>query len=249
MEGQIDMISICCPSRGRASLADRMINTIYKTVSNRDNVEILLYLNEDDATLDEYKTKISKKHYTVGPDQSTCLSWNQLAERAQGDIVMLAGDDIQFLTKDWDLEVERVCDLFDDKICMIVPWDDNGKSKGYQHKGKTVPVFVGEETIGAPHFFVHKNWIKTLGYLAPPFFWHWYVDAYTKEVSQKLGRCVLLPHIHVEAVKIFDTTGTRVRKHLNINVRDDYVWKKVKDRHLNADVQILQQFINNYRKD
>ena len=245
------MISICLPSRGRPELAQRMINTAYNNVSDKSKIEFLIYLNDDDPKLNGYKQILNPNQYIVGPDQSTCFSWNQLAERAQGDIVMLAGDDIQFQTLNWDLEIEKAFNMFKDKICMVVPWDDNGKGKGAEHKDKTVPVIVGDEKIGAPHFFVHRNWINTLGYFAPPFFWHWYVDSYTQTVSKKLNRCVLLPYVIVKAKKIFDDTATKVRAHLNINKRDDYVWSKIQGRYVEADVNALKKFIEtfNLKKD
>jgi hypothetical protein len=240
------MISICCPSRGRPELAQRMIKTAYDTVSNKNKIEFLIYLNDDDPTLEQYKKLLDNKHYIVGPNQSTCFSWNQLAYKSKSDIVMLAGDDIQFETLNWDKEVEKVFDNYKDKICMVVPWDCNVKSKGAEHKDKNYPIVIGDEPIGAPHFFVHRNWINALGYFVPPFFWHWYVDSYTQTVSRKLGRCILLPHVRVRAKKIFDDTAVNVRKHLNINIRDDYVWSQVNQRHLQTDVDLLKEFIKNY---
>ena len=44
---------------------------------------------------------------------------------------------------------------------------------------------------------------------------------------------------------MFDDTGEQVRRHLNINNRDNFVWDKVKRRHLNADIDALQNFIKN----
>jgi hypothetical protein len=67
-----------------------MIDTIYKTVSQPKNVEILLYLNDDDTTLKQYKKYIDQRHYIIGSNQSTCFSWNQLAEKAKYDILFLA---------------------------------------------------------------------------------------------------------------------------------------------------------------
>jgi len=52
-----------------------------------------------------------------------------------------------------------------------------------------------------------------------------------------------LPTVVFKAKKIFDGTGKQVRTHLNINNRDNFVWDKVKKRHLNADVNALQDFI------
>lgn len=242
------MISICLPSRGRPDLAIRMIETALQTVSNKSNVEFLFYLNDDDITLEKYKNLLNEKYYEIGPNQSTCFSWNQLAFKSKGDIVMLAGDDIQFLTKNWDKEVEKIFDSYEDKICMVIPWDCNKKGKGYQYKDKNEPVKIKDESIGAPHFFVHKNWIKALGYFAPPFFWHWYVDTYTQKVSRKLDRCIFLPYVKIKAKKIFDETSVKVRKNLNINLRDDFVWKTVRDRHVKIDVDELKKFIDDFQK-
>ncbi len=242
------MISICCPSRGRPGLAARMVESINKTVSKPSNVEIMLYLNDDDVKLDEYKQVIDKKYYEIGPNQSTCLTWNQLAQKARHDILFLAGDDIQFITKDWDKNIIRAFDQQKDKICMVVPFDGNGKGKGKDLLNYDEPYTLKEgDVAGSPHFALHRNWIKSLGYFVPPFFWHWYVDTYTQTLSRKLGRCVLLTKTLVQAKKIFDDTAILVRQNLNVNVRDDYVWSKVKDRHLDADVKKLQEFIDNFK--
>ena len=122
------MISILCPSRGRPTLAKRMIDTVYNTVSDPKNIEFLLYLNEDDPTLDDYKKYIDKRHYTIGPNQSTCYSWNQLAEKAKFDILFLAGDDIQFMTKNWDLNIIKVFEKFPGRIPVIVERAANAKT-------------------------------------------------------------------------------------------------------------------------
>jgi hypothetical protein len=242
------MISICCPSRGRPGLAARMVESINRTVSKPSNVEIMLYLNDDDEKLQEYKQNIDKKYYTIGPNQSTCLTWNQLANKASHDILFLAGDDIQFVTKDWDKNIIRAFDQHADKICMVVPFDGNGKGKGKNLLPNNEPYTLTEgDVAGSPHFALHRNWIKALGYFVPPFFWHWYVDTYTQTVARKLGRCMLLTKTLVQAKKIFDDTAILVRQNLNVNVRDDYVWSKVKDRHLDADVKKLQEFIDNFK--
>jgi len=242
------MISICCPSRGRPVLAKRMIDTAYKTVSDTKNIEFLIYLNDDDSTLPEYKNSIDPQHYTVGPNQSTCYSWNQLAEKAKHDILFLAGDDIQFMTKNWDLNIIKLFEMFPDKICMAAPFDGNGKGNGNALLINEEPYQLKEnERVGSPHFAVHRNWIAALGYFVPPFFWHWYVDTYTQYVAKKLGRCFYLTKTLIQAKKVLDDTGKQVRTNLNIAHRDNYVWDKIKDRHLEADVKKLQEFIDNYK--
>jgi hypothetical protein len=233
------MISFCIPSRGRPDLAKRLVDTA--TATQTGKTEFLFYLNEDDTTLEKYKDLLDEKHYTVGPNQSTCYSWNLMARKAKHDIVMLMGDDVQIQTQGWDNIIVNEFNRYQDKILMVVPSD--GRMKGTLKYDMDKPNLWPDKPLPAAHFAVHKNWINTLGYLAPPFFWHWHVDSYTQKVARKLGRCLYLPTVVFKAKKMFDDTGEQVRKHLNINNRDNFVWDKVKKRHLNTDIKALQDFI------
>ena len=233
------MISFCIPSRGRPDLAKRLVDTA--TATQTGKTEFLFYLNEDDTTLEKYKDLLDEKHYTVGPNQSTCYSWNLMGRKAKHDIVMLMGDDVQIQTQGWDNIIVNEFNRYQDKILMVVPSD--GRMKGTLKYDMDEPNLWPDKPLPAAHFAVHKNWINTLGYLAPPFFWHWHVDSYTQKVARKLGRCLYLPTVVFKAKKMFDDTGEQVRKHLNINNRDNFVWDKVKKRHLNTDIKALQDFI------
>jgi hypothetical protein len=233
------MISFCIPSRGRPHLAKRLVDTA--TATQTGKTEFLFYLNEDDTTLEKYKDLLDEKHYTVGPNQSTCYSWNLMARKAKHDIVMLMGDDVQIQTQGWDNIIVNEFNRYQDRILMVVPSD--GRMKGTLKYNMDKPNLWSDKPLPAAHFAVHKNWINTLGYLAPPFFWHWHVDSYTQKVARKLGRCLYLPTVVFKAKKMFDDTGEQVRTHLNINNRDNFVWDKVKQRHLNTDIKALQDFI------
>jgi hypothetical protein len=238
LEEQIDMISFCCPSRGRPELAKRLIDTATET--QKGDTEFLFYLNDDDEKLEQYKDLLDEKHYTIGPNQSTCYSWNLMAEKASYDIVMLMGDDVQVKTQNWDKMIADEFDRYDDKILMVVPYDGRQKNKDLAD----APTLWGDTTLPAAHFAVHKNWINTLGYLAPVYFWHWHVDSYTQKVARKLNRCLYMPTIEFKAKKILDdNAGRQIRNNFNISERDQYVWTKVRDRTLNADVSALKSFI------
>ena len=234
------MISFCCPSRGRPELAKRLIDTATETQTG--DTEFLFYLNDDDEKLEQYKDLLDEKHYTVGPNQSTCYSWNLMSDKATNDIVMLMGDDVQVQTKYWDKLIADEFDRYEDKILMVVPSD--GRAKGNKNSGSETKLWP-DEPLPAAHFAVHKNWINTLGYLAPPFFWHWHVDTYTQKVARKLGRCLYLPTVTFKAKKIInDNAGKQIRKNFNINYRDNFVWTKVRDRHLQTDIEVLRKKIN-----
>ena len=233
------MISFCCPSRGRPELAKRLVDTATET--QYGETEFLFYLNDDDPKLEQYKDLLDEKLYTVGPNQSTCYSWNLMCEKATNDVVMLMGDDVRVQTKDWDKLIVNEINKYVDRILMVVPSDGRIKTSG---KLGNEPKLWGDEPLGAAHFAVHKNWTNTLGYLAPVFFWHWHVDSYTQKVARKLGRCLYLPTVQFKAKKIInDDAGKQIRKNFNINLRDNYVWKKVRDSHLTNDVNALKKFI------
>lgn len=235
------MISFCCPSRGRPELAKRLVDTA--TATQKGKTEFLFYLNDDDEKLEQYKDLLDEKHYTVGPNQSTCYSWNLMAEKAKHDVVMLMGDDVQVLTPNWDQLIVNEFNKYSDKILMVVPSDARPKSA---ERGTEVKLWP-DEKLAAAHFAVHKNWINTLGYLAPAFFWHWHVDSYTQKVARKINRCLYLPTVEFKTKKIInDNAGKQIRKNLNIAFRDNFVYSKVKDRHLNADVVALRNFIESF---
>jgi glycosyltransferase involved in cell wall biosynthesis len=232
------MISFCCPSRGRPQLAQRLIDTA--TATQKGDTEFLFYLNDDDEKLQQYKDLLDEKHYTVGPNQSTCYSWNLMADKASHDVVMLMGDDVQVNTPNWDQIIVDEINKFDDKILMVVPSDGRPKNRHLGNEPRLWP----DEKLPAAHFAVHKNWTKALGYLAPVFFWHWHVDSYTQKVARKLNRCLYLPTVEFKTKKIIDdNAGKQIRKNFNISQRDEFVWTKVMDRHLQADVNALKTLL------
>ena len=237
------MISFCCPSRGRPELAKRLVDTATET--QKGETEFLFYLNDDDPKLEQYRDLLDEKHYEIGPNQSTCWSWNLMCDKASHDVVMLMGDDVQVLTKDWDQKIVNQINKYEDKILMVVPTD--GRMKGTRALDFHEPMLWGDTPLPAAHFAVHKNWTNTLGYLAPPFFWHWYVDTYTQTVARKLDRCLYLPTVEFKAKKIIgDDAGQMIRKNFRIPWRDVFVWEKVKGRHLDADVNALSSFIESF---
>jgi len=237
------MISFCCPSRGRPELAKRLVDTATET--QKGETEFLFYLNDDDPTLEQYRDLLDEKHYEIGPNQSICWSWNLMCDKASHDVVMLMGDDVQVLTKDWDQKIVDQINKYEDKILMVVPTD--GRMKGTKALDFHEPTLWGDTPLPAAHFAVHKNWTNTLGYLAPPFFWHWYVDTYTQKVARKLDRCLYLPTVEFKAKKIIsDDAGQQIRKNFRIPWRDVFVWEKVRGRHLDADVNALNDFIKSF---
>jgi hypothetical protein len=222
------MISVVCPSRGRPQLAKRMIDSLLKNPGCE--VEILLYLNEDDSKLQEYKNLIDNKFISVGPDRSPGYSWNLLAEKSKYDIIFLMGDDAYNTTDNWGEIVLRTFDLYKDKIVMVVPDIKRISKKEF-----------------CPHFLLHKNWITTLGYFIPPHFHQHYVDSWTREVAKALNRYVLLKNFVVPIeMEVGDNTDKRYKKTWLIE-RDGWL-NGVTSRWKENDIQTLKKFIEGYKE-
>lgn len=220
------MISILCPSRSRPHLAKRMIESAIKT--SKTKIEILLYLNDDDPCLQDYLHIIDNKFIEIGPDRSPAYSWNLLSDKAINDIFFLIGDDVEFITHDWDEKIINHFNLYKDKIACLYPVHVTGK------KNKN------------PHFCLHRNWKTVLGYFVPPQFWHWYVDTWTREITKKIDRYILMEDIVVAMEKdLQDSTSQRVHKY-SLRERDHYLWAQTQ-RWLEADVLALKNFIKDYK--
>ena len=187
--------------------------------------------NFDEPLLKKYKGNLIVE---TGPDQSTVQSWNKICADVDADLSMIAGDEIQFITQGWDERMRDTRREHKHGVYAMNFWFDKLKYSEDFRYGGSQPV-------------VTREWYKALGWHYPPYFWHWYVDTYTQNVARKLNRCLYFPNVTIKAKKVFDDTGKQVRKHLVINDRDDYVWTKIKDRHLNADVKLLTKTIEEYK--
>ena len=216
-------ITICCPSRGRPELAQRMALTALETADDPDQVNIQFYLNNDDPELPTYQKLL--QNYQVGSDQSPVYSWNQLAEQFDSHLYMLAGDDIQFMTHGWDSRFMQQFDQYPDGVFCIS--FKNGI----------------DELTTAPHPVVTKQWQKALGFYFPFVFYHWYVDTYTKDLAESVNRYIYLADITVKAKKITkDSTAQKIRTN-GIPQRDAYTYQQMKKCYFESDVQKLKKAI------
>lgn len=216
-------ITICCPSRGRPELAQRMQQTALETADNPEHIAIKFYLNNDDPSLAQYRSSISD--YIIGDDRPTVFSWNMLAEENNSELYMLAGDDIQFLTQGWDTKFMQQFNKYPDGIFMI-SFDDGRDNR---------------QT--APHPVVSKQWRKSLGYFFPFVFHHWFVDTYTRELAENIDRYVFLKDVTIKAKKITqDPTAQKVRSK-GIPNRDKFVYEKMKQCYFEHDVEKLRKAI------
>jgi len=228
------MITICCPSRGRPDLAQRMALSALNTAQSKNDVEVKFYLNDDDEFIDQYikiLDTIKKTHpqidYTIGKDQSPVKSWNEIAESSMPDMAVLIGDDVQFVTPNWDHKFRQAYNKHPDGI-MCISFND-GKRNQSSGEGAT-----------CPHPVTTRQWFDSVGYYFAPYFWHWYVDTYTRDLAVELGRFIYLNDVTLKVKKIIDETGSKVRTH-GIPQRDKWLFEKLKQKQFYFDLECLKK--------
>ena len=188
-------ISLLCPTRGRPDRVHTMLESIIITTDNPEYVEVLYYIDNDDNTKEGYLETIDnlvKKHNVhfkkvepyIGEPISISKSWNILAERCSGDVLVMANDDEVWITKGWDSRLNEEVEKFPDDIYCI--YFDDGFCHG---KGCSFPM-------------VSRTWYETLGYFTPGIFKFLCNDTWIEHIAKSIYRLhyvhdVLIEHRHV----------------------------------------------------
>lgn len=111
-------ISLLLPTRGRHELVQRLFRSIVETTRLLDQVEVVLYVDEDDTSshdlgsTDFRVVRIVGPALTMGAYNSACL------KRAQGDVLILANDDMVIRTPGWDDRIRAMNAEFEDQIYL-----------------------------------------------------------------------------------------------------------------------------------
>lgn len=106
------------PTRGRPNFVARLFDSIAAKTFCLDQVEVVLYVDEDDTGSHDLDSKDFRVVRIVGPAltmggyNSACL------QKAQGDVLILANDDMVIRTQGWDARVRAMHAEFKDEIYL-----------------------------------------------------------------------------------------------------------------------------------
>lgn len=139
--------------------------------------EVIVYIDEDDVISTPIADELGIKH-VHGPRKLLSLCYNDAASVATNDLIMYAGDDLVWQTKDWDAKVVNVFDKVPDKILVA-----HGNDMSHGH------------TQHATHGILHKRWIDGVGYFAPPYFAGWF-DSWITDLGNRLSRRIFVDFVH-----------------------------------------------------
>ena len=174
-------ISILTPTRQRPHRLSEFIMSVYQHTEEKDRVEMLMYVDADDPTKDQYmdffvhcQTEFQdflRIHFIFGAPKSVSKSWNELYIRSVGDIIIMGNDDMIYRTPSWDRMVELESNKFEDDIyCM---WMDD---RANQENHCAFPI-------------VSQKWCETLGYFTPGVFHFGYNDTWVIDLAKRIDRC------------------------------------------------------------
>jgi hypothetical protein len=213
------MISILIPTRKRPHNIQKLWDSITRTVHNPIDIELVLYIDEDDKSYKNLKMPYKKVN-----GERIVLSdmWNVCAKEATNDIMMYCGDDVLFRTKNWDRIVISAFDKLEDKIGYVFGRD------GSVHDG-----------IYGTHGFVHRNWFDALGYICPPVFSGDYSDTWINDVAKLVDRHIfidiLTEHMHPDFNKTeLDDTYKEKYERMNRDKTADIYFSMASERYDDA---------------
>nr|QBK88764.1 MAG: glycosyl transferase family 2 [Mimivirus LCMiAC01] len=233
-----EKISIILPTRQRPHNIDRLWKSLMDTVDDPDNIEMCLYIdNDDNLTIDHMKNKYDnnqKIKYMIGERIVLSKMWNEAYKLATGNIIMLCGDDVIFRTKNWDTIIRNEFNKYIDKI-LLVFGDD-----GFQHEKMAILPFV------------HRKWIEISGFFIPPYFVSDYCDTWLNDVSIRINRRVYIPKIYTEHMhfvcgkaKIDQNTRDRQIRHRQKN--PEHLYKTLINERIEQ-AQKLLDYINKMKE-
>lgn len=215
------IISLLCPTRGRPDRVCVMIESVIETTEKLENVEILFYIDSDDDKkgdyivsinnlLNKYNNPFKRVLPHIGEPMSISKSWNIIAEKCEGDILVMANDDEVWITKGWDRRLNEEADKFPDDIYCI-HFDD-----GNLH---------GE---GCPFPMVSRKWYETLGYFTPGIFNFAANDSFIYYIAKYIERIHYVPDVLVEH-----------RHYLYKNIEIDDTYKRNRDEYFGKREDVL----------
>ena len=166
--------------------------------------------------------------------------WNEMVKQTPDvDIYAMVGDDMTFLTQDWDIQIKKEFENGPKDNVLIVHCNDGMRGPGNKYE-QVKPFCV--------NFFVHKKCINTVGYFVEPYIENIHQDTWCQVVYDSLNRSkyrhdILIKHLHVSETKDKVDPITDNLEKLRVGIWDNNDWMKTYRKELEGDVAKLQAII------
>ena len=240
----MNAISILTPTRNRPNNCDRFIKSLYETTQYTGTLELLFYVDSDDPAKDIYKeieerwqNNFWRVEFVIGEPMSVSKSWNIIAKKSLGDIMIMGNDDLVYKTVRWDSKLmARLIELDNP---YYLSWFNDGIN-GNRHCAFPV---------------ITREWYETLGYFSPGVFNFGYNDTWVYDIAKRVGKLnymneILVEHLHFSVGKSnMDDTYARNRSQEKGNLyrKDKEIYERtIEDRILAAEkIKERSSLVNN----
>lgn len=142
------------------------------------SIECVVYVDNDDWSYEHME--MPGLRIVKGSRIVLSQMWNRCQVEADGDYFMHAGDDLIFRTPGWDTKI--IAAFPKDKIAFVHGRDGSDQD--------SIPF--------GTHGFLHRKWVKKVGYFVPPYFSCDYNDTWLNEVADMIGRHVFVDDVLIE---------------------------------------------------
>ena len=224
-------ISILTPTRQREWRAKKFAHSVLSTAAVPEEIEMLFYIDSDDPELVQYSNwhlESSKQiKIYVGDPISISKSWNIIADKCIGDILIMGNDDLVYHTSNWDNILHHKIMEYPDNI--YVAWVNDGIN--------------GSRHCAFP--MVSRKWYEILGYFTPGIFEFLYNDTWIYDIGKILDRLIYIPEIYNEhqhfSTGKMQADETTMRPRRSGSVQRD---KKLFERTINKRKKDAEKLIN-----
>jgi hypothetical protein len=231
------VFSLLLPTRRRVSLVQRLFDSVVAMTSNLRGLEVILYVDEDDAESREISRTELSIVKVIGRERETMGNMNRACyDASRGRYVMLMNDDAVFRTMAWDSRILEATARFPDGISLIYGNDLD--------QGEAVPTFP----------ILPRVVCELLGELCPRGYRNLHIESHLLDIFKQLAKMghpricylddVVIEHLHPAVGKaVFDPT------YLKRNQRADDLLFMALDDERAFQAERLRQYIEANRDD
>lgn len=208
-------ISLLCPSRERLNKFITFTSSVFSTVNDINNIEIVLGVDDDDPKIVSYKRIAKNLNFVtliifkskLFKEEGLSGLWNIMAKKSSGDIIAMVGDDMIFKTVEWDVKIIETFKQQKDNI-YLVHCNDGMRGPGNKYAA-VEPLAVNS--------FIHRDYIDAVGRYVqteePNIFQDTYLDTLFKTLGRKIYyHDIIIKHLHFSEGGTRDATSDRLEK-------------------------------------
>lgn len=204
-------ITLVSPSRGRPARYKNMLDSARRNAARP--FYAYLYLDSDDPTKNEYPQSDETMTRIEGPPVRSAKALYSLIEQVKTPFFMIAADDTEFMTQQWDRLLIKSMPA--DQMAIVSAYTSFKNSDG--------------------HFLASMKWHRMLELFPKDAFVHFGPDGWALDVAKRAGRFiqrkdVIIDHHHFKNRKAeYDATYQLARSGNDSTMAQQYL-----DRHVDV---------------